>query len=50
MLTRKLRKVGDSYVISIPKSVCEHYNFELGTVFSIEPSGINELRLKKVFS
>jgi len=25
MLKRKLRNVGDSYVISIPKTICEHY-------------------------
>ena len=48
MLTRKLRTVGDSYVITIPKSVCEHYNFEIGDDFTIEPLGINRISLTKV--
>ena len=48
MLIRKLRNVGDSYVITIPKSLCEHYNFQLDDKFSIEPQGINQIIIKKV--
>ena len=49
MLKRKLRKVADSLVISIPKQVCDMNNFKDGNYFSIETIGINELRLKKEY-
>jgi len=48
MLKRKLRNVGDSLVISIPKQLCAVYNFAEGDYFIIEPIGISELKLKKV--
>jgi len=47
MLKRKLRTVGDSLVISIPKQLCAAYNFNEGDYFIIEPIGVNELKLKK---
>ena len=47
-MERKLRLVHDSLVITIPKQVCDLYNFRDGDIMSIEPIGIGELRLRKV--
>ena len=44
----KLRMISGSLVITIPKQVCDLYNFKNGDMIDIEPMGINELRLKKI--
>lgn len=46
-MKRKLREFGGSYVITIPKQVCDLYTFKPGDYFNIEPIGNNELRIKK---
>ena len=47
-MERKLREISGSYVITIPKQVCDLYNFSPGDNFSIEPIGNNELRIRKI--
>ena len=47
-MERKLREISGSYVITIPKQVCDLYNFKPNDKFSIEPIGNNELRIKKI--
>jgi bifunctional DNA-binding transcriptional regulator/antitoxin component of YhaV-PrlF toxin-antitoxin module len=47
-MERKLREINDRYIITIPKQVCDLYNFKPSDKFSIEPIGNNELRLRKV--
>jgi len=47
-MERKLREIGGSYVITIPKQVCDLYGFRNGDKMSIEPIGVGELRLRKV--
>jgi len=49
-MKRKLRDVAGSYVITIPKQVCDFYHFSPNDEFSIEPIGNNELRLRKINS
>ena len=45
---RKLREINGSYVITIPKQVCDLYGFKPNDTFSIEPIGNSELRLRKL--
>lgn len=47
-MERKIREISGSYVITIPKQVCDLYNFQPNDKFSIEPIGNGELRLKKI--
>ncbi len=47
-MERKLRLVHGSFVITIPKQVCDLYRFKAGDMLDIEPIGIGELRLRKV--
>ena len=47
-MERKLREISGSYVITIPKQVCDLYQFKPNDTFSIEPIGNNELRLRKI--
>jgi len=47
-MERKLREISGSYVITIPKQVCDLYGFKSGDKFSIEPIGLGELRLRKL--
>ena len=47
-MERKLRDISGSYVITIPKQVCDLYGFKPNDRFSIEPIGNNELRLRKL--
>jgi len=47
-MERKLREINGSYVITIPKQVCDLYDFKPNDKFSIEPIGIVELRLEKI--
>jgi len=47
-MERKLREISGSLVITIPKQVCDLYNFKAGDKISIEPIGVGELRLRKV--
>jgi len=49
-MERKLREINGSYIITIPKQVCDLYDFKPNDMFSIEPIGNNELRLRKVKS
>lgn len=44
----KLREMGGSLIITIPKQLCDLYNFKDGDMLSIEPIGISELKLKKL--
>ncbi len=46
-MERRLREIGGSYVITIPKQVCDLYSFKPGDLIEIEPLTINELRLRK---
>ncbi len=47
-MERKLREIHGSYVITIPKQVCDLYNFHRGDSMSIEPIGNGELRIRKI--
>ena len=47
-MERKLREINGSYIITIPKQVCDLYGFKPNDRFSIEPIGNNELRLRKL--
>ena len=47
-MERKPREISGSYVISIPKQVCDLYNFKPNDKLSIEPIGNNELRIRKI--
>ena len=47
-MERKLRYINGSLVLTIPKQVCDLYNFHAGDKMSIEPIGNNELRLRKI--
>jgi len=49
-MERKLREINGSYIITIPKQVCDLYDFKPNDMFSIEPIGNNELRLRKISS
>ena len=46
-MERKLREINGSYVLTIPKQICDLYNMKQGDNISIEPIGIGELKLKK---
>ena len=46
-MERKLRQISGSLVVTIPKQVCELYNFRDGDTMQIEPIGVGELRIKK---
>ena len=47
-MERKLREINGSYIITIPKQVCDLYNFKPNDKFRIEPIDNNELRLRKI--
>ena len=47
-MKRKLSEINGSYIITIPKQVCDLYNFKPNDKFNIEPVGNNELRLRKL--
>ena len=47
-MERKLREISGSFVVTIPKQVCELYGFKEGDYLSIETIGIGELRLRKL--
>lgn len=47
-MERKLRELSGSLIVTIPKQVCDLYNFKAGDMLSIEPIGVGELRLRKV--
>ena len=47
-MERKLREINGSYIITIPKQVCDLYGFKQNDRFNIEPIGFNELRLRKI--
>ena len=47
-MERKLREINGSYIITIPKQVCDLYNFKPNDRFNIEPIVNNELRSRKV--
>jgi len=47
-MERKLREINGSYIITIPKQICDLYNMKPGDIMSIEPIGIGELRLRKI--
>ena len=47
-MERKLREISGSFVITIPKQICDLYDFRNGDMLSIEPIGIGELRLRKI--
>ena len=46
-MERRIREIGGSYVITIPKQVCDLYSFKPGDLIDIEPIAIGELRLRK---
>lgn len=43
----KLRKIGDSYTISIPKSIAESFNWDLGDNLELTILGHNQLSISK---
>jgi len=43
----KLRKVGDSLVVTIPKDIAEALNWSVGDRINIEVTGINSLTIRK---
>ncbi len=47
-MERKLQLVHGSLVLTIPKQVCDLYNFRNGDIMNIEPIGVGELRLRNV--
>ena len=47
-MERKLREINGSLVVTLPKQVCDLYNFQPGDKINIEPFGMGELRLRKV--
>jgi len=47
-MKRKLREINGSYVITVPKQICDLYDFKAGDKLSIEPIGVGELRLRKI--
>jgi hypothetical protein len=47
-MERKLREINGSYVITIPKQICDLYDFKLGDNFKLESIGANELRFRKI--
>jgi len=46
-MKRRLREIGGSYAITIPKQVCDLYSFKPGDLLEIEPINMSELRLRK---
>jgi antitoxin component of MazEF toxin-antitoxin module len=46
-MERKLREIGGSLVITIPKQLCDLYRFKNGDMLSIEPICIGEIRIRK---
>ena len=46
-MERKLRLIKGSLVITLPKQVCDLYEFKPNDIFNIEPIGNGELKLKK---
>ena len=46
-MERKLREISGSLVVTIPKQVCDLYDFHDGDMLFIEPIGVGELRLRK---
>jgi antitoxin component of MazEF toxin-antitoxin module len=48
MLTRKVRKVGSSLVITIPSQIAEVYGIDEGMDISITPQGPGRLQLQWV--
>jgi len=46
-MKRRLREIGGSYAITIPKQVCDLYSFKPGDLLEIEPINTSELRLRK---
>ena len=49
-MKRRLREIGGSYAITIPKQVCDLYSFKPGDLLEIEPVNMSELRLRKKIS
>ncbi len=47
-MERKIREINGSMIITLPKQVCDLYNFKPGDRLNIEPIGAGELRLRKV--
>jgi antitoxin component of MazEF toxin-antitoxin module len=47
-MERKLRYINGSLVLTLPKQLCDLYNFQPGDEINIEPLGIGELRLRKI--
>lgn len=46
-MERKLREIIGSFVITIPKQICDFYGFKNGDMISIKLIGVGELRLRK---
>ncbi len=47
-MERKLREIKGNLVITLPKHVCDLYDFKVVDKLSIEPIGVGELRLRKL--
>ena len=43
----KPREISGSFVITIPKQICELYSFKAGDKLSLEPIGVGEIKLRK---
>lgn len=46
MKTLKVRKIGASLIVTIPKDICELFHIEEGTNLELEVMGSDTLRLK----
>ncbi len=46
-MERKLREINGSLVITIPKQICDFYNFKSGDKLSIEPNWCRRIEIKQ---
>ena len=47
-MERKFREVKVSFVLTIPKQICDLHGFKADNKISIEPIGVGELRFRKL--
>jgi len=47
MLKRKVREVGGSLTIALPKQVCRMFRLQAGDEVEIEITGVGEFRVRK---
>lgn len=47
MLKRRIREIGGSLVVSLPKQVCRMFRLQAGDEVEIEITGVGEFRIRK---